>query len=48
MMLLKNNDFEDLLSDLILLIENTKSQVVSHVNSSLTVLFWHVGKRVLN
>lgn len=28
------------------LIEKTKFQVVSYANSSLTVLFWHIGKRI--
>jgi predicted nuclease of restriction endonuclease-like (RecB) superfamily len=40
-------EYQDLLSELVLLIEKTKSQLISHVNSSLTVLFWHVGNRIL-
>ena len=40
--------YQDLLNELIALIENAKKQVVSQANSTLTVLFWHVGKRILN
>ncbi len=40
-------EYQNLLNDLVVLIENTKTQVVSYVNSSLTVLFWHIGKRIL-
>lgn len=38
---------QDLLNDLVTLIENTKKQVVSYANSSLTLLFWHIGDRIL-
>jgi len=41
-------EYQDLLNELVALIEKTKTQVISHVNSSLTILFWHVGKRVLS
>jgi predicted nuclease of restriction endonuclease-like (RecB) superfamily len=47
-MAIDTTEYQDLLNDLVSLIENTKRQVVSHVNSALTVLFWHVGKRILN
>jgi len=40
-------EYQDLLNELVVLIEKTKSQVISHVNSSLTLLFWHVGNRIL-
>lgn len=40
-------EYQDLLNELVILIEKTKSQIISHVNSSLTVLFWHVGNRIL-
>ncbi|MDD4374696.1 MAG: DUF1016 N-terminal domain-containing protein [Bacteroidales bacterium] len=36
-----------LLNELVTLIENTKTQIISTVNSSLTLLFWHVGNRIL-
>lgn len=44
-----NVDFEnsnDLLIELSNLIENSQKQVVSFVNSSLTMLFWQIGKKV--
>ena len=40
--------YKDLLADLVVLIEKTKTQVVSYANSSLSLLFWHVGKRILS
>ena len=36
-----------LINNLVTLIEKTKAQVVSHANSSLTILFWHIGNRIL-
>lgn len=44
---LQKSDYQDLLLDLISLIEKTKSNIISYANSSLTILFWHVGNRVL-
>lgn len=44
---LQKSEYQELLSDLISLIEQTKSNVVSYANSSMTILFWHVGNRVL-
>ena len=44
---LERIEHKDLLTELIELIEKTKFQVVSHANSSLTILFWHIGKRIL-
>lgn len=41
-------EYQDLLNELVVLIEKTKTQVISHINSSLTVLFWHVGNRILS
>ena len=38
---------KNLLNELVSLIEETKTQVISSVNSSLTLLFWHVGNRIL-
>ncbi len=40
-------EYRNLINDLVALIEKTKTQVVSHANSSLTVLFWYIGKRIL-
>lgn len=45
---LQKSEYQALLSDLISLIEKTKSNVISYANSSLTILFWHVGKKILN
>jgi predicted nuclease of restriction endonuclease-like (RecB) superfamily len=47
-MSVEKNEYQDLLNELVVLIEKTKSQVNSYVNSSLTVLFWQVGKRILS
>ena len=41
-------DHQELLEELINLVENTKSKVVSFANSSLTLLFWKIGNKVLN
>ncbi|MEA3496911.1 MAG: PDDEXK nuclease domain-containing protein [Bacteroidota bacterium] len=46
-MSLNKIEYQNLLNDLVALIEKTKTQVVSYANSSLTVLFWHIGKRIL-
>jgi len=45
--MIEKSDSKDLISELISLIENTKKQVVSQANSSLTVLFWNVGNKIL-
>jgi predicted nuclease of restriction endonuclease-like (RecB) superfamily len=47
-MLKEKIEYQDLLNDLVELIEQTKTKVISFANSSLTVLFWHVGKRILS
>ncbi len=46
-MALNNLEYRNLINDLVILIEKTKIQVVSNANSSLTLLFWHIGKRIL-
>jgi predicted nuclease of restriction endonuclease-like (RecB) superfamily len=46
-MSLEKAENQDLLHEVVSLIETTKEKVVSHANSSLTVLFWHIGKRLL-
>ncbi len=40
-------EYQKLLNELVAIIEKTKIQYISHANTSLTVMFWHVGKRVL-
>lgn len=44
---IKGKDYLELLDELVDLIEKTKVQVVSYTNSSLTVLFWHIGNKIL-
>ena len=39
--------YQEILTDLVALIEKTKIQVISYANSSLTVLFWHIGKKII-
>jgi hypothetical protein len=46
-MTIQKSEYQDLLSEIISLVENTKVQVISHINSSLTILFWHIGNRIL-
>jgi predicted nuclease of restriction endonuclease-like (RecB) superfamily len=38
----------DLLSDISLLIEQSKRHIVTQANSTLTLLFWQIGKRINN
>ncbi len=38
---------KNLISDIIALIEKSKQYVVSTVNSSLTILFWQIGYKIL-
>lgn len=45
---LEKSEYQHLVEDLIALIEESKQNVVSYVNSSLTILFWHIGKQILN
>lgn len=47
-MKIKKTNYNDLINDLTALIEKTKTQVVSQANSALTILFWHVGNKILN
>lgn len=46
-MSIEKSENKNLLNELISLIERTKTQVISNVNSSLTLLFWHIGNRIL-
>ena len=45
-MKLINKTTPDLLQELALLIEQSQQQVVAQANSTLTLLFWQVGKRI--
>lgn len=46
-MSIEKSENKNLLNELVSLIEKTKTQIISSVNSSLTLLFWHVGNRIL-
>ncbi len=46
-MSIQKMEYQELLKELVTIIEKTKIQVISHANSSLTVMFWHVGKKIL-
>jgi hypothetical protein len=37
---------KDLFSELTLLIEQSKASIQFYVNSALTMLYWHIGKRI--
>jgi len=45
-MLLEKNSGSELLVEISTLIEKTKDKVIEQANSSLTLLFWHIGNRV--
>lgn len=45
---LEKSEYQNLLEELVSLIEDTKHNVVTYANSSLTILFWHIGERILN
>jgi len=42
----ERNSETDLLNELLLLIENSKQQFAMQANSAVTLLFWHIGKRI--
>jgi predicted nuclease of restriction endonuclease-like (RecB) superfamily len=46
-MSIRKAEFQDLLTEVVELIEKTKFKVVSYANSSLTLLFWHIGECIL-
>ena len=37
---------QSLFNELSQLIEQSQQQVVTHANSTLTMLFWHIGRRI--
>jgi len=43
---IEKKESSNLLKELVSLIEGTKSKVAIQVNSALTLLFWHIGKRI--
>jgi predicted nuclease of restriction endonuclease-like (RecB) superfamily len=46
-MSIEKTEYKNLLNELVTLIEKTKTQVISNINSSVSILFWHVGNRIL-
>ena len=46
MMEIRNSENSTILTDIINIIEKTKSQLVVQANSALTVMYWHIGKRI--
>lgn len=44
--LINSSSDNDLLSDISLLIEQSKRHIASQANSTLTLLFWQIGKRI--
>lgn len=47
-MTIKKTEYQDTLHDLISIIDDTKNQVAIQANSSVTVMFWQIGKRILS
>lgn len=45
-MVLQKSEYQELLSDIVSLVEQTKQNVVSYANSSVTLLFWHIGNKI--
>jgi len=43
---LEKIEYQGILKDLILIVDKTKKQIISKANSSLVVMFWHIGKRI--
>jgi predicted nuclease of restriction endonuclease-like (RecB) superfamily len=44
--LMNHNENKDLLGDISLLIEQSKRYIATQANSTLTLLFWQIGKRI--
>jgi len=45
-MSIKKTDYQNILNDIVSLVESTKNQIAIQANSSLTIMFWHIGKRI--
>jgi len=45
---IKKTTYQSVLNDIIYLVESTKNQIAIQANSSLTVMFWHISKRIQN
>lgn len=44
---LQKPEHQKLISDIVSLVESTKTNIISYANSSLTLLFWNIGNRIL-
>lgn len=44
----QNIEFQNLINSLSSLIDKTKREFYINANSALTLLFWHIGHRILN
>lgn len=42
----QRSDYQELLSDIVSLIDQAKQNVVSYANSAVTIVFWHIGKKI--
>ena len=38
--------YNSILNDIVSIIEGTQNQIAIQANNTLTVMFWHVGKRI--
>ena len=45
-MLIKKSEYKNILNDLVSIVEKTKTQIAIQANSSLTIMFWQIGKRI--
>lgn len=45
-MLSKKSNYENILNDLISIVEKAKTELVAQANSSLTIMFWQIGRRI--
>ncbi|MGB0880248.1 MAG: DUF1016 N-terminal domain-containing protein [Polaribacter sp.] len=43
---IEKSKYQNTLNDLVSIIEKTKTQVAIQANSSLTIMFWKIGKRI--
>ena len=47
-MAIEKSEYKNLLKDIVSIIEETKTEVIVQSNSSLTLMFWHIGERIQN
>ena len=44
--LIKSDNYSSILMEVVSIIEQTKSQVLVKANSSLTLMYWHIGGKI--